>query len=206
MTLATSNDEEEAVKLISTKHQTGSRHRIRLLGGVAILAAVAALVAACGGGSSGSTGSGSAGSGSSSAAVKTSTSAGLGPVLVNSKGKTLYFTDVESAGSIACTGECVGFWAPLTASGSLAPPASADFTAQFSTVPRPDGKTQVAYNGHPLYTFKLDKSAEQAMGNDFKDDFGGKSFTWHAITPAGVAASQAGDQPSSPSYPASNGY
>jgi predicted lipoprotein with Yx(FWY)xxD motif len=171
-----------------------------------MFAAIAALVAACGGNGSGSTGSGSAGSGSSSAALKTSTSAGLGPVLVDSEGKTLYFTDEESANSIACTGECVGFWRPLTASGNDAQPASGDFTAQFSTVQRPDGKMQVAYNGHPLYTFKLDKSAEQAMGNDFKDDFGGKSFTWHAITPAGVAASQAGDQPSSPAYPDSDGY
>ncbi len=194
------------MKQISTRHNAGSRRRVRLLGGMATLAAVAALMAACGGNDSGSAGSGSAGSGSNSTAVTTRASAGLGPVLVNSEGKTLYFTDEESADSIACTGECIGFWTPLTASGNAVASGSDDLTAQFRTIQRPDGKVQIAYNGHPLYTFKLDKSADDVMGNDFMDDFEGKSFTWHAITPAGEAASQAGDETSSPSYQEPNGY
>jgi len=192
------------VKLFTTKHQAGSRRRSRVLAGAAVLAAIATLLAACGGGSSGSSNGGSAGSGTNAAAVKTSPTGDLGAILVNSDGKTLYFADGESAGSIKCTGECLGFWSPLMTSGNAAPQASGDLTQEFSMVKRPGGADmQVAYNGHPLYTFKLDKSAGDTMGNDFTDDFGGTSFTWHAVTPAGVAATEGGGSsaPSSPSYP-----
>ena len=188
------------MKLFTARHQTGSRHGVRTLAGVAVLAAVATLTAACGSNDSGN-GGGSAGSGSDAAAVKTSASGNLGPILVNTDGKTLYFADGESKGSIKCTGECLGFWTPLTAAGA-APQASGDLTAQFTMVKRPGGDMQVAYNGHPLYTFKLDKSAGDTMGNDFSDDFGGTSFTWHAVTPTGAAAAEGGGgtEPSSPSY------
>jgi predicted lipoprotein with Yx(FWY)xxD motif len=197
------HEEDDAVKLFRARHQAGSRRWNRTLASAAGLAAIAALLAACGGGGSDNNAGGSTGSGSSAAAVKTSPTGSLGAILVNSAGKTLYFADGESSGSIKCTGECVGFWSPLTASGNAAPQASGDLTAQFAMVKRPDGTMQVAYNGHPLYTFKLDKSAGSTMGNEFKDSFGGTSFTWHAVTPAGAAAAQGGTNsapPSSPSY------
>jgi len=195
------------VKLFSARHQAGSRHWNRALASAAMLAAIVTLLAACGGGGSGSnaggsTGSGSSASGSSASAIKTSPTGALGAILVNSAGKTLYFADGESAGSIKCIGECVGFWSPLTTAGNAAPQASGDLTQQFSMVKRPDSTMQVAYNGHPLYTFKLDKSAGATMGNDFTDNFGGTSFTWHAVTPAGAPATQGGNSTptSSPSY------
>ena len=190
------------MKLFSARNQAGSRHWNRALASAAMLAAIVTLLAACGGGGSGSNAGGSTGSGSSASAVKTSPTGALGAILVNSAGKTLYFADGESAGSIKCIGECVGFWSPLTTAGSAAPQASGDLTQQFSMVKRPDGTMQVAYNDHPLYTFKLDKSAGTTMGNDFTDNFGGTSFTWHAVTPAGAAATQGGNSTptSSPSY------
>jgi predicted lipoprotein with Yx(FWY)xxD motif len=203
------HEEDDAVKLFRARHQTGSRHWNRALAGAAGLAAIAALLAACGGGGSDNNAGGSTGSGSGAAAVKTSPTGSLGAILVNSAGKTLYFADGESAGSIKCTGECVGFWSPLTTSGNAAPQASGDLTAQFTMVKRPGGgDMQVAYNGHPLYTFKLDKSAGSTMGNDFKDSFGGTNFTWHAVTAAGAAAAEGGSNStpsSSPSYSDSDG-
>lgn len=163
----------------------------RALTGVAGLVAVLAFTAACGGSNDSTSGGGGGDQ------VATSTSAGLGPILVDADGMTLYFADEETAGSIKCTGECLGFWTPLTVSGSAAPQASGDLTQTLGTVARDDGKTQVTYNGHPLYTFKLDESAGQTQGNDFTDDFDGTTFTWHAITADGQPA--AADSRPSPS-------
>ena len=53
---------------------------------------------------------------------------------------------------------------------------------------RPDGQTQLTYNGKPLYTFRLDVAPGQAHGNNFTDHFGSTSFTWRAITTSGSPA------------------
>jgi predicted lipoprotein with Yx(FWY)xxD motif len=155
------------------------------LTGMAGLVAVAALTAACGSGGSDGNDAGAAVGGS---LVSTSKDAGLGPILVDSAGKTLYFANGETQSSVMCTGECLGFWTPLTVSGGAAPTASGDLTGDLTTFQRSDGKTQVSYNGHPLYTFKLDKDAGQAEGNNFSDEFGGTKFDWHAIDTDGDAA------------------
>jgi predicted lipoprotein with Yx(FWY)xxD motif len=157
--------------------------RFSAMAGITLLAAV---TAACGTGSGGPGNGGK--SGSTGAQIVTSTSAGLGPVLVDATGKTLYFAEGESAGTITCTGECLGLWTPLSVTGSATPKVSNALTETVATVQRSDGRTQVTYNGHPLYTFKLDTSKGQAKGNNVTDDFGGASFTWHAVTTAGSAA------------------
>lgn len=169
--------------------------RFSAIAGITLLATV---TAGCGTGS-GATGNGGE-SGSPGAQISTSTSAGLGPVLVDSTGKTLYFADGESAGTIRCTGECVGFWTPLSVTGNARPKASTGLTATVATVQRSDGKTQVTYNGHPLYTFRLDTSRGQAKGNNFTDRFSGTAFTWHAVTSAGTAAATTSPSDTSGGY------
>ena len=155
-----------------------------------------AFVAACSNPSSGTAGGGPAGS------VTTGTSQQLGTILVSGgDGRTLYFADGESPKSVKCTGECLGFWTPLTLSGAANPSASPDLSGSVGTFHRADGATQVTFDGHPLYTFKLDHSAGDAGGNDFMDSFGGVSFTWHAVTPAGSAASSGGGPAPSSSGP-----
>jgi hypothetical protein len=49
------------------------------------------------------------------------------------------------------------------------------------TTKRSDGKPQVTYNGHPLYTFKGDSSAGATSGQGI-NAFGG---LWYAVSPAG---------------------
>jgi len=157
---------------------------------------VLAFVAACSNPSTGTAGGGPAGS------VATGTSQQLGTILVSGgDGRTLYFADGESPKSVKCTGECLGFWTPLTLSGAANPSASPDLSGSVGTFHRADGATQVTFDGHPLYTFKLDHSAGDAGGNDFMDSFGGVSFTWHAVTPAGSAASSGGGPAPSSSGP-----
>lgn len=55
---------------------------------------------------------------------------------------------------------------------------------------RPDGKTQVTFNGVPVYRFVEDQSG-QIGGDGLDDAFDGQMFTWHAVTAAG-------SQPSAP--------
>jgi predicted lipoprotein with Yx(FWY)xxD motif len=58
------------------------------------------------------------------------------------------------------------------------------------TTKRSDGKTQVTYNGHPLYLFSGDTKPGDAGGQNV-DAFGAK---WYVLSPAGnkVAGSATG--------------
>lgn len=169
--------------------------------------ASAGLLAACGGsgaGGYGSTGGGStSGSGGSGdATIMTRGASGLGTLLTDGSGKTLYSPEQEKNGKISCTDACVGFWYPVLSSSAKVS-SKAKLPGKLATVKRPDsGKMQVTYNGMPLYTFKLDSGPGDTKGNDFSDSFGSKKFTWYAITTKG---STEDDSSSSPSSSSSNG-
>jgi len=162
------------------------------IGGVAI-----ALVASgCASGSN--SGGTSAGAGKSAVTVSERNVAGVGAALVDGDGKTLYFSDQESAQSIYCVDACLQFWTPLTIASGDSPTAGSGVTGMLSTTSRPDGQTQVTYGGKPLYTFSLDGDAGQAKGNGLTDAFGGTQFKWHAAVASGTA--------SAPSSSDGNGY
>jgi predicted lipoprotein with Yx(FWY)xxD motif len=164
--------------------------RIVLRGGaVSGLAAAALVVAACG--SSGSTASartaghhGTSQNPAGNAAVSTRQLSGIGVVLVTRSGMTVYTPEkpAELNGKIKCVGSCLNFWLPVTASAGT---RSSGLPGKLGTVQRPDGKTQLTYNGRPLYTFRLDTAAGQALGNNVTDSFNGTSFTWQAVTASG---------------------
>jgi predicted lipoprotein with Yx(FWY)xxD motif len=69
----------------------------------------------------------------------------------------LYTWNQEKGLKVKCTGACAKTWPPLTIPhGTMAPKHIAGVMGTFGEVMRPDGKTQVTYNGHPLYTFHGD--------------------------------------------------
>jgi predicted lipoprotein with Yx(FWY)xxD motif len=104
--------------------------------------------------------------------------AGLGTVLVSASGKTIYSPEQETHGQIRCTGSCLSFWFPVTVTSATGLHAPSGLTGVLGTIHRhDDGRTQLTYNGRPLYTFKLDQSPGQARGSNFTDSFGGTSFT-----------------------------
>jgi predicted lipoprotein with Yx(FWY)xxD motif len=147
------------------------------------LGAAAVLLAACGNGAGAAPDPGD--SVMAPAAIATSSVAGLGTVLVDSAGKTLYYTDQDTAGVVHCTGTCLDSWFPAMAAGTTLPPGS---VAGLSVIRRPDdGREQFAYQGRPLYEFKLDGMAGQINGNEAHDRFGGTSFRWHAAVVAGTS-------------------
>jgi predicted lipoprotein with Yx(FWY)xxD motif len=74
----------------------------------------------------------------------------LGKILVDSRGRTLYLFKKDTGGKSRCSGSCAVNWPPLLATGR--PRAGNDVKAsKLATTRRSNGKTQVVYNGHPLY-------------------------------------------------------
>lgn len=169
---------------------------------VAILALLAALaVAGCGGSSSSSSSSGESAYGSSEESTGTTTSSskqapaatiavanvggGVGKVLVDSKGFTLYYFKKDKGGKSACYGGCATVWPPLTTGG--APKGMSGVEAsKLGTTKRSDGTVEVTYAGWPLYTYQADKKPGEANGTDIKS-FGA---SWYPLHPNGEKAGE----------------
>lgn len=166
--------------------------RVRV--GAVSLALVALAAAACG--SSG--GSGAAGSGGQTVSVH---SAGdMSNVLTNADGRTLYVSDQESSGKVLCVqSDCTAIWTPVTVSAGAQPSGPSAVQGELGTVKRPDGSSQVTFNGKPLYTFSFDHAAGEVNGDGKKDSFDGIDYTWRAATSAGPATG-------SPSASSGGGY
>ena len=91
----------------------------------------------------------------------------VGTVLVaGSNGMTVYtFTqDVKDSGKSACTGQCSTIWPALTVADGATPSAGSGVTGKLGTIKRDDGKSQVTYNGLPLYFFHNDSAPGDANG------------------------------------------
>ncbi|MEO8898470.1 MAG: hypothetical protein ABI352_07890 [Candidatus Dormibacter sp.] len=93
--------------------------------------------------------------------VRTLNAAGIGTVLADAQGRTLYYFLPERGGNVACLGQCASIWppAPATAVTSVA-----GVPGQFGMVTRPDGAAQLTYNTWPLYTFVKDTGSGEATG------------------------------------------
>ncbi len=127
----------------------------------------ALLLAACGGAAKASSG----GSGST-LTVSSKPVGNFGAVLVNGSGMTLYYLKGETASKITCTGTCASEWPPyLVPAGTTTVTGASGVNGTFATVKRPDGGTQVTFDGHPLYTFVSDKSAGQVTGQGVENFF-----------------------------------
>jgi predicted lipoprotein with Yx(FWY)xxD motif len=102
------------------------------------------------------------------------------PYLADSAGRALYYLEDDKDGS-KCTGDCTRAWPPLLASQTL-PTGSANLqTGMIGVIERADGSRQVTYNGHPLYHYAADTSADRAAGNGMRDTWG----QWHAMNAVG---------------------
>jgi predicted lipoprotein with Yx(FWY)xxD motif len=162
------------------------------------IGALAATLSLAVGLSSGLAANRSAGAGGAKVAVASS---GLGRVLVDGRGRTLYLFEKDKHGKSACAGQCAGFWPPLIARGK--PLATAGAKASLlGTTKRADGRLQVTYNHHPLYTFVKDTSKGQTNGEAVRA-FGAE---WYAVSAAGVKVEKNDTMSSSTGDPAQGGY
>jgi predicted lipoprotein with Yx(FWY)xxD motif len=106
----------------------------------------------------------------------------LGQVLVDDKGMTVYrFDNDTTPGKSTCApGVCANTWPAVIATGTpTAGPGIA--AAKLSTFMRDDGRTQLQFDGHPLYTFAGDTKAGQTNGE-------GILGKWYAVTATGDKA------------------
>jgi predicted lipoprotein with Yx(FWY)xxD motif len=169
----------------------------RTIYALCLAATVAVVIAGCGSGDSTGASSASGGSGGSGgqqvsnpedipiAVISANRVGGLGEVLVDSEGRTLYDFQKDkrslySAKDSACYDACAEDWRPLLTGGEPGAEGKA-FPTKLSTLERKGGTLQVTYYGHPLYAYVGDKKPGEANGNDVKA-FGGQ---WYAVGPEG---------------------
>ncbi len=126
---------------------------------------------------------------------------GLGRVLVDGRGRTLYLFAKDKHGKSACSRKCASFWPPLITSGKPLATAGAK-TSLLGTTRRADGRLQVTYNHHPLYTFVTDTRKGQTNGEEV-DAFGAE---WYALSAAGAKVEKNDTTTSSGGDPTSGGY
>jgi len=106
------------------------------------------------------------------AALRTTTIGGT-TVLTNAKGFTLYSFAPDTAATSKCYGSCAAYWPPVT--GITA--AGRGLPGKVTTITRTGGSHQLAYNGHPLYTYIGDTEPGQARGNNLNLNGG----LWHEV-------------------------
>jgi len=171
---------------------------------VPVLAGGAALLAACGSSAapsaSGSTPAAANSSVAAGGAVISTHSTSKGTVLVNAKGRTLYWFAIDTATASKCTGSCATYWPPVigkpTAAGGTSLPM------HLGSITRSNGQVQATYDGHPLYTYVGDTAPGQIKGNG-QNLSGG---LWWAGTPSGAKLAAASASSSSSSSGGGYGY
>jgi predicted lipoprotein with Yx(FWY)xxD motif len=116
--------------------------------------------------------------------IKTASVAGLGTVLVDGAGRTLYTLTSEATGKITCTtgNGCTDYWSQLDSKRGqrhgTRGKARASMIASEKGTP---GTRVLTYHGLPLYTYVGDTANGQANGQGLKS-FGG---TWYAVSASG---------------------
>jgi len=109
---------------------------------------------------------------------------GLGAVLVDSTGTTLYQFLPDGAKKVTCTGSCASIWPPVMLPSGARLAASGGVKASLlSSDPNPAGGRVVTYAGSPLYTYVSDASPGAHTGQGINSSGG----LWYVMGPGGKA-------------------
>lgn len=176
------------------------RSPMKSLAAVLAIPVIALVLAGCGSGggasaTTASTSSSGAGYGAGSeSSTATQAAAGSGPevsakpvsgvgtVLVDAQGMTLYMFAPDKQHEVTCTGSCAAVWPPLKVEAGEKPVASGPVKAGLlGSDPNPEGGEVVTYDGWPLYTYAGDTKPGVAAGQALNLNGG----YWYVITPAG---------------------
>lgn len=85
----------------------------------------------------------------------------FGAILATKKHLALYTWNTEKDKKVHCTGACAVAWPPLVvAAHTMVAKHLAGVMGTFATIVRPDGRTQVTWNGRPLYTYHGDTATK----------------------------------------------
>jgi predicted lipoprotein with Yx(FWY)xxD motif len=144
---------------------------------IASLAALAAAVALVAAASSAKSGVAAASHATRTFTVKTARVKGLGTILVNNKGFTLYMFKPDKQKSVTCKGSCAVIWPPLKIKAGQKPTAGGLARKRLlGTYGR-----VVSYNKWPLYTYITDRKPGQATGQALNNSGG----LWYVLSPRG---------------------
>jgi len=171
---------------------------ITFLATAAMIPLTALVLASCGGGSNDATAAmAQPTTANGQPATVRLANTGLGRILVDSQGRTLYLFNKDTGTKSACLGACADAWPPLRADGKPTA-ASGASASRLATTTRSDGNPQVTYNGHPLYLFYADRQPGDTNGQGITA-FGA---AWYALSAQG---NQLSGKPSNASG-VGNGY
>lgn len=108
---------------------------------------------------------------------------GLGTILVNSAGHTLYAFAPDKRSKVTCTGGCAAVWPPaFVPPGRKVRGGPGVRASLLGSAPDPSGGRVITYNGWPLYTYVADTAPGTEAGQAV-DLNGG---LWWVITTAGA--------------------
>jgi predicted lipoprotein with Yx(FWY)xxD motif len=113
-------------------------------------------------------------------ATLTTARTGLGRIIVNGQGRTLYLFEKDTHAHSACSGVCAAYWPPVLLNSKAIAIKGAK-QSLIGSIARADGSRQVTYAGHPLYLFSGDTRRGQTNGEGLQDFGAG----WYALTPSG---------------------
>jgi predicted lipoprotein with Yx(FWY)xxD motif len=114
--------------------------------------------------------------------IATATLPGLGAVLVNAEGHTLYIFVPDNDKKVTCVGGCAAIWPPASVpSGQTATATGPVKQALLGSDPNPAGGLVITYAGWPLYTYIADGTSGSATGQGINLNGG----LWYVISPTG---------------------
>ena len=125
-------------------------------------------------------------------------STGIGTILVDPHGMTLYLYTPDGSGASTCYGGCASAWPPLLAHGRLVAGKGLKGSL-LGTTKRTDGTLQVTYAGHPLYLFAKDSKAGDTTGQAV----GG---IWYALSATGAKVDASSQTATGGYQKGGNGY
>jgi len=153
----------------------------KVLFSAALVAALTLVAAACGGGGEEPSGTVATAAPTTTAAQQEGattvavTSSGLGDILVDAEGRTLYAFTKDKGDQSACSGQCADNWPALTGTATAGTGVQASL---LSTAMQANGDSQVTYSGRPLYYFAGDAKPGDTNGQ-------GVGNVWFVLTADG---------------------
>jgi predicted lipoprotein with Yx(FWY)xxD motif len=129
-----------------------------------------------------------AGASSSTVAAVMVGRTGLGSILTDGAGLTVYLFEKDSGTTSSCNGACAALWPPVTTTTAQLAVAGGASRSLLGTTARTDGATQLTYAGHPLYRYAGDRKPGDTTGQG-SQAFGGG---WDVLTPAGQKVENGG--------------
>jgi len=108
---------------------------------------------------------------------------GLGTILVNASGRTLYMFVPDKQKKVTCLKACAALWPPVKlAAGAKAAGSGGVKASLLGSDPNPGGGKVVTYDKWPLYTYVPDTKPGEATGQGINSDGG----LWYVLSPSGA--------------------